>query len=258
MDVRGEHPAVPSYRSAPDDDDVLAELARSARRAPPRTPRPHRGRPRRRRGAPSRRTPGTRRSWRPARSRSRPRRSCRRSSSLTIVPTRPSVVARSARLPAWAMPFSRSRSVRAASMSPSVSCSARLHSIIPAPGPVAELLDEAGADLGSLVSPSLVVVARRRPRRGLRRVSADASTGARPRPPARPRRRRGSATGSSAGASPFGCLLVRCSPSPLPFAAAAAADEVRSSHLLSARRRSRRRSRARSGCTSGSRRRCPG
>ena len=44
----------------------------------------------------------------------------------------PSVVARSARLPAAAIPRSRS-SVRAASMSPSVSCSARLHSIIPAP-----------------------------------------------------------------------------------------------------------------------------
>src|SRR6478736_6802914 len=50
----------------------------------------------------------------------------------TTVPTRPSVVARSARLPACAMPFSRS-SVRAASISPSVSCSARLQSIMPAP-----------------------------------------------------------------------------------------------------------------------------
>src|ERR687891_572922 len=44
----------------------------------------------------------------------------------------PSVVVRPARLPACAIPRSR-RSVRAASRSPSVSTSARLQSIIPAP-----------------------------------------------------------------------------------------------------------------------------
>ena len=53
-------------------------------------------------------------------------------SPLSSTSTMPSVVARSARLPAAAIPFSR-RSVRAASMSPPVSCSARLQSIIPAP-----------------------------------------------------------------------------------------------------------------------------
>ncbi len=46
--------------------------------------------------------------------------------------TRPSVVSRPARLPACAIPRSRRR-IRAASRSPSVSCSARLQSIIPAP-----------------------------------------------------------------------------------------------------------------------------
>ena len=77
-----------------------------------------------------RRTPGSPRSSRPARSRSRRRRS-RRSSPSTRVSTTPSVVSRSARFAAEAIPFSRS-SLTAASKSPAVSWSARLQSIIPA------------------------------------------------------------------------------------------------------------------------------
>ena len=59
----------------------------------------------------------------------------------TVTSTSPSEVVRSARLAAVAMPRSRSRT-RAASRSPSVSTSARLTSIIPGAGLVAELLHE--------------------------------------------------------------------------------------------------------------------
>ena len=112
-----------------DDLDVLAELRGERRRAPPRAspaspPLEHGPR------APSPRRRGSRRCSRRARSRSRSRRS-RRRSSRTITPTLPSLVARSARFAADAMPLSRS-SLTASSKSPSVSWSARLQSIIPA------------------------------------------------------------------------------------------------------------------------------
>src|SRR5438067_6409333 len=53
-------------------------------------------------------------------------------SSASRYPTLPSVVSRPARFAALAIPFSRRRTI-AASMSPFVSCRARLQSIIPAP-----------------------------------------------------------------------------------------------------------------------------
>ena len=65
----------------------------------------------------------------------------------TITPTSPSVVARSARLPAAAMPFSRS-SVRRGLEVASGLLERALAGHHPRAGLVAELLDEAGADLG--------------------------------------------------------------------------------------------------------------
>ncbi len=80
---------------------------RGGRRARPASPRARRRRPRRSRRPPRAhraRTPGSRRSSRPARSRSRRRRSCP-SSRRSRVRTTPSLVSRSARFAADAMPF---------------------------------------------------------------------------------------------------------------------------------------------------------
>ena len=211
------------------------------------------GRLRRRRPrAPSRRTPGTRRSSRPARSRSRRRRACRVPSPEPVEPTRPSVVSRPARLPPAPCP-SRAAARRAASMSPPVSTSARLQSIIPAPvwsrssltrlaeisvtGPppslaralagcsARRLLGGPGSRptatgpprLGASAAPDGLASAcgRRRPRaRPLRRRGL-------PRPPARlgrglcrrPRPRRGAASAPAAAAVPARGELLRGAPS---------------------------------------------
>ena len=129
VDVEGDRLAVRRLHALRADDlDVLAELR--SERDPLVLERRRRRRRRTRCAAPSPRRRGSRRCSRRARSRSRSRRS-RRRSSRTITPTLPSLVARSARFAADAIPFSR-RSLTASSKSPSVSWSARLHSIIPA------------------------------------------------------------------------------------------------------------------------------
>ena len=163
--------------------------------------------------------------------------------------TLPSVVSRPAFFAAWARPFSR-MSLIASSMSPPVSTRARLQSIIPAPGALAELLDQArpeivghdrtsSASVSASASGSAARASARQPR---------ARRAARPR--RRPRSRRLPRSGPSLGLAPApACGAARASrsgaraPAPSPSAC---------------RPRCRRRSRGRSASTSGSRRRCPG
>ena len=227
----------PSKRCRVDDDDVLAELGdqlgplalerldglRAVRVDAP--------------AAPSRRTPGTRRSSRRARSRSRSRRSTRRSAS-TITPTRPSLVARSARLPAAAMPFSRRSVARGLEVAAGL-LQRLLAGHHPRAGLVAELLDEARADLGHAAHACSPF-----DRDGLAAGSASAAAAA-------PRRRLAAASASGSAGCSAGSPRRRAGCAP-------PGGELGLGDLRLRRRRSRRRPRGSRASTSGSRRRSRG
>ncbi len=230
--VAGGHPGRPAHR------DVLA---RSSRRARPARPRVARQPPARRRATISRTCCANARnsSFDETGSVSQP--------TATIVPippstrasTTPSVVSRSDRLPAAAIPFSRS-SFCAASTSPPVSSSARLQSIIPAPGQVAELLDEARSD-GAHAGSSVVAAsgcsrapARRRARARLRRcLGVGSGSGT-----ALPRRRaRAPAAAVSAARSGADAGLREASAAGSAAAAASSRPVARSPRAAPRRRR---------------------
>ena len=194
------------------------------------------------RAAPSPRTRGSRRCSRRARSRSRSR-AIAPTLSRTITPTLPSLVARSARFAADAMPFSR-RSLTASSKSPFGLLERALALHHPGARRVAELLHHRRGDVGHALASSSASSSARPARRGCR-LGRCLGSPERPRLPAR--------LGSAA----------RPLPRRLPAAAAACRCASRRAHL--GRRhlllagldpvgdRLDRRAR-----TSGSRRRCPG